>query len=212
MKRTIVYIDGFNLYFGLREQGWRRFYWLNPSKFGTSVARDGQQVTQVKYFTSRIKGPPEKRKRQNSYLTAVKSLSDVLVVEGQYRSDPILCPRCAVQFVCKSCGISGYDQHEKMTDVNIATSMLSDAMRNRMDDAILVTGDSDQRPTLDALRRIGKSVYVVFPPKRFSADLKAGATDSGFALEESYRKSQFPDVVDLANGYTVVKPDRWMKR
>ena len=29
MERVISYIDGFNLYFGLRSKGWRRFYWLS---------------------------------------------------------------------------------------------------------------------------------------------------------------------------------------
>jgi hypothetical protein len=27
--RTIAYIDGFNLYYGLRSKGWKRYYWLN---------------------------------------------------------------------------------------------------------------------------------------------------------------------------------------
>jgi hypothetical protein len=29
MQRVIAYIDGYNLYFGLREKGWKWFYWLN---------------------------------------------------------------------------------------------------------------------------------------------------------------------------------------
>ena len=29
MNRVIAYVDGFNLYFGLKDKGWRRFYWLN---------------------------------------------------------------------------------------------------------------------------------------------------------------------------------------
>ena len=29
MNRVIAYIDGYNLYHGLREQNWKRFYWLN---------------------------------------------------------------------------------------------------------------------------------------------------------------------------------------
>ncbi|MBP7766428.1 MAG: hypothetical protein KA113_14680, partial [Syntrophaceae bacterium] len=28
-ERVIAYIDGFNLYFGLKSKGWRRYYWLN---------------------------------------------------------------------------------------------------------------------------------------------------------------------------------------
>jgi len=30
MDRVIAYVDGFNLYFGLKSKGWRRYYWLNP--------------------------------------------------------------------------------------------------------------------------------------------------------------------------------------
>ena len=29
MPRVVTYIDGFNLYFGLRSQGWERFLWLD---------------------------------------------------------------------------------------------------------------------------------------------------------------------------------------
>ena len=30
MNRVMGYIDGFNLFFGLRDSGLRRYYWLNP--------------------------------------------------------------------------------------------------------------------------------------------------------------------------------------
>jgi len=29
MQRVIAYVDGYNLYHGLREKGWKWFYWLN---------------------------------------------------------------------------------------------------------------------------------------------------------------------------------------
>jgi len=29
MDRVITYIDGFNLYFGLKSKDWQRYYWLN---------------------------------------------------------------------------------------------------------------------------------------------------------------------------------------
>ena len=29
MERVNAYIDGFNLYFGLKSKGWRRYYWLD---------------------------------------------------------------------------------------------------------------------------------------------------------------------------------------
>jgi len=30
--RVIAYIDGFNLYFGLKSKGWKRYYWLDLSE------------------------------------------------------------------------------------------------------------------------------------------------------------------------------------
>lgn len=27
-RRVITYIDGFNLYFGLKSKGWKRYYWI----------------------------------------------------------------------------------------------------------------------------------------------------------------------------------------
>ena len=29
MERIVAYIDGFNLYYGMKEKGWKYFYWLN---------------------------------------------------------------------------------------------------------------------------------------------------------------------------------------
>jgi len=28
-ERLVFYVDGFNLYFGLKERRWRKYYWLN---------------------------------------------------------------------------------------------------------------------------------------------------------------------------------------
>ena len=37
MERVTVYIDGFNLYYGLREKGWRRYYWLNLRRLSENI-------------------------------------------------------------------------------------------------------------------------------------------------------------------------------
>lgn len=34
MNRVISDIDGFNLYFGLKEKSWRRYYWSTAWSFG----------------------------------------------------------------------------------------------------------------------------------------------------------------------------------
>ena len=42
MKQAIAYIDGFNLYFGLRSKGWKRFYWLNLQKVAQHLLKPDQ--------------------------------------------------------------------------------------------------------------------------------------------------------------------------
>ena len=39
IERVIVYIDGFNLYFGLKSKGWKRYYWLNLQKLAIKLLK-----------------------------------------------------------------------------------------------------------------------------------------------------------------------------
>ena len=41
-EKVIVYIDGFNLYFGLKEKKWKKFYWLNLKKLAKSLVKKEQ--------------------------------------------------------------------------------------------------------------------------------------------------------------------------
>ncbi len=33
MNQVGAYIDGFNLYFGMKNRRWKRYYWLNVEKY-----------------------------------------------------------------------------------------------------------------------------------------------------------------------------------
>ena len=50
MDRVIVYVDGFNLYYGLRSKGWKRFYWLDiqSSKKHHSYLSSGPVIVRSK--------------------------------------------------------------------------------------------------------------------------------------------------------------------
>ncbi len=51
-QRVIAYIDGFNLYFGLKAMGWRRYYWLDLFKLSRNLLKTNQELVAVKYFTA----------------------------------------------------------------------------------------------------------------------------------------------------------------
>ena len=116
-----VYIDGFNLYFGLRSKGWRRYYWADLRRLAENLLRSEQRLVAVRYFSARISarpGNPNKRKRQATYLEALETLPDFHTHFGHYLAKPQR---------CNACGATWDTHEEKMTDVNIAVELLGDA-------------------------------------------------------------------------------------
>jgi hypothetical protein len=68
MERVVAYIDGFNLYFGLRSKGWKGYYWLNIRALAQNLLKPDQALVSTKYFTARITGPPDKEQRQSTFI------------------------------------------------------------------------------------------------------------------------------------------------
>ena len=56
--RVIVYVDGFNLYYGLKDSGLRRYYWLDIQKLAKNLLKPNQRLVAVRYFTTRLKETP----------------------------------------------------------------------------------------------------------------------------------------------------------
>ena len=124
-ERVIVYIDGFNLYYGLRSRGWRRYLWLDLHRLSENLLRPAQRLEAVRYFTARISAEshdPDRPRRQGMYLEALETLSDLSLHYGAYITKEHRCP---------TCGATTRTFEEKMTDVNIAVEMLSDAQGQR---------------------------------------------------------------------------------
>ena len=201
-ERVIVYIDGFNLYFGLRDKGWKKYYWLDFNKLALSLLRGDQVLVRTKYFTSKITSPPDKRKRQEAFLSAVNTLPNFEMHFGRYQT---------FEQSCRVCGHKHLDSNEKRTDVNIATHLLVDAFQGAFDTAILVSADSDLTNPILEINRLfpQRLVKVAFPPGRFSLELKNAARLSFQIYEGKLRKSLLPEQVVLASGYVVQRPLSW---
>lgn len=204
MKRVIAYVDGFNLYFGLREAGLKRYYWLDVSALARNLLKPGQQLVATHYFTARIRGTGNNapdRKRQSDYLEALDSVG-VYCHFGHYLQKTQRCHKC---------GANWPYYEEKMTDVNIATQLLLDACDDLFDVALVVSGDSDlSTPIQRVLKRFpNRRVVIAFPPKRFSAQLKNCASGALFIGEDKFRKSQLPNQITKPDGYVLVRPSTW---
>ena len=202
MERIITYIDGFNLYFGLKSKNWKKYYWLNLKELSNNLLIKDQKLVKTKYFTSRVKDNPEKQKRQSTFIDALETLSDFEIYYGKYQQNKVECYQCHYVFS---------DQNEKMTDVNIATEMLCDAFRDSYDTAILISGDSDLIPPIRAIQYHfpRKKVIVAFPPERYNKSVKDVAKGSFIIGRSKLHNSLFPDTLTSKTGFLLNKPKEW---
>ncbi len=84
--RTVVYVDGLNLYYGCLKH--TPYKWLDISKVcGYLFPND--TITAIKYFTAPIKlrvsdVDTDKPNRQQMYLRALRTISRLEIIEGHF--------------------------------------------------------------------------------------------------------------------------------
>jgi uncharacterized LabA/DUF88 family protein len=200
-KKINVYIDGFNLYFGMRAAGFDHCKWLDVYALSVMLKNDDHNLNVVKYFTARVSDTTSKGKRQSVYIDALMT-TPVQFVYGQYRPEEIECYECFNTFT---------HSKEKMTDVNIATHMIVDAYKDEYDVALLISGDSDLVPPVKAIKELfpNKEILVAFPPLRESNELRKCA-DSVFVIgKKKIEQCLLPNEVENKYAFKIKKPKEW---
>lgn len=205
MERVSVYVDGFNLYYGLRNRGWRRYYWLDLRSMSENLLRPNQTLAFVRYFIANLLPLPDASDeilRQEVYLRALETLPNLSIHYGYFLPKDATCHRCGTTW-------TAYE--EKMTDVNVAVELLSDAQDDAFDTAIVVSGDSDLSGPISAVleRYPRKRVLVAFPPNRASKRLRETATATFTIGRRILSRSQLPDSVIKPDGYVLRRPESW---
>lgn len=202
-QRVIVYVDGFNFYYGLKHPRWKRYYWLDIVKLFEQFMRPNQELVAVKYFSARP-NDHDKSKRQDVFFQANLHNPKFRLILGKYLRK---------QFTCFGCGKTIHTYEEKESDVRIATQIVADAYQHNCDVSIVVSADSDMVPAIELAREAGNTVYIYFPPNHKSSNLTTLAGGSGAVKMEQYesrfRKALLPDGITLRNGYVLHIPSLW---
>jgi uncharacterized LabA/DUF88 family protein len=200
---VIAYIDGFNLYNGLRDKYHRQYLWLDLEALCRSLLLPGQRLAKVKYFTAAVRRQPGSLRRQQTYWNALDVHSAHLSIErGRFQEKSLS---------CRSCGTVWRSYEEKETDVAIAVSLVEDAAKKSFGTALLLSADSDLCPAVRSVRRLHPSGKVVaaFPPARRSDDMRR-AVDASFTIgERKLRASLLPHDVRSAGGKVFSRPASW---
>ena len=216
MKKTLVYIDGYNLYYGLLKGS--KYKWLDLLALSKALLRQEHEIIGVNYFTAYIKTYPHDQaaaERQNVYIQALESCEKVNVVQGFYRKSNVLMP--VVDDSCRVCEnvtdglVRVVKLEEKKSDVNLAVKMVVDAAQNMADAYVVITGDSDQTGAIEAVRRnYGKPVLVFNPHEGNSLHLKKAASYYKNIPRDLPAKCQLPDRIQVgAHGNFIHRPEAW---
>jgi len=206
-KKTIVYIDGFNLYYGCVKGTADR--WLNLQLFFERLRQD-DDIIKVKYFTALVDGPG--KSRQADYIRALETQTKMEIILGRFKNKTL---QCRVS-ECTLGGRRSYSaKEEKRTDVSIAISIVSDAYEDLADRFVVVSGDSDLVPPVHLVKtKFPKKEMVVYIPSRSAnrgaaTELRSAADKSRTLPLDLLKKCQFPASIPDSFGNVIKKPEGW---
>ena len=206
--RTYIYVDGFNLYYGvLRNTRWK---WLDLPALFANVLKPHHDIVKVKYFTARVSGSPTDKsapRRQNVYLHALQNYRpEVDVYYGQFMTHKIRAP--LVEPIANQRVVEVFRTEEKGTDVNLAVHLLNDSWLDLYDCAVVVSNDSDLAEGMRLVKEHrNKKIGLVTPGRRHpSKQLRAHADFSRKVRPSALKLSQLPDRIP---GTSFSKPPEW---
>ena len=219
--RTIVYIDGFNLYYRmLKARPGKK--WLNQKELAARVLDRSHQIARVNYYIARVSArahDPDAPARQAIYLKALATIPELVVHEGSFMmSEPWMAlasppqakpdgyewnsPVPSVVKVLKS--------EEKGSDVNLGAHLVRDAYTNAFDVAVVLTNDSDLvEPIRIATVEAGKRVGLLVPVKYPNQSLINVASFYLHIRPGHLARAQFPNPVTTSEGKEIWKPSEW---
>lgn len=223
---TIVYIDGYNLFYGrLRNTA---FKWLDPFILFQSIAKiqnPSSNIIKVKYFTAPVKANfsshgQESSIAQQSYHRALQAIyaNEFEIIEGYHTVEKGY-PPLYNRPIDKDDRVEIWKFEEKQTDVNIALHMYRDAMRESSSQQILASNDSDLELALKLIAKDKPEIILglVIPRakptgKHFRPPNKGLSRHVNWTrshiLDQECQAAQLPNMVPT-NKKPIHKPNYW---
>ncbi len=208
-QKTIVYIDGFNLYYGCLKHS--PYKWLDLRQLFTKLLDPSHEIIAIKYFTAHISGREGNHHsmiRQKIYLKALEAfIPEVKIYYGHYLTHSIQ----AKVVTPPPEFMKVYKTEEKGSDVNLALHILNDAWLEAYDCAVLVSNDSDLAESLRMVKaQHQRKIGLIFPntdAKRYPSHQLAQHADFIKRIRCGVlAKAQLPLKIP---GTEIVKPAAW---
>ena len=210
MKRTYVYVDGFNLYYrALRKT---KFKWLNLDALVRGLLDADNSVDRIRYFTAPVSGKfdPGVPVRQQRYMQALRTLPSITIHEGNFLTKPKMRPLVS-PMPGGPTHVEIWNTEEKGSDVNLATYLIHDAWQDLFDVAVVLSQDTDLNEPVRIVRdEIKKSIGVIILDGKAPGKLASFGSFVRHITPADLAASQFPDRVPFGNrGKAAERPKEW---
>lgn len=211
VKRTYVYVDGFNLYYRTLRK--TKYKWLNLEALASGLLDPENEIQRIRYFTAPVSGKfdPGVPVRQQRYLQALRTLPSVSIHEGNFLTRPKIRP-----LVNPAPGgpthVEIWNTEEKGSDVNLATYLVHDAWRDLFDVAVVLSQDTDLNEPVRIVRdEIKKSIGVIVLDGKAPGKLSTFGSFVRHISPADLAASQFPNIVPFGQrGKSVARPLEWL--
>ena len=207
--RTYVYVDGFNLYYGVLKGS--PYKWLDLLKLFQIALQPHHHILAIKFFTAHVSATPadpSKPQRQDTYLRALQHYRpEVEIHLGHFLSHNVRLPLAAPTARQRTAEV--VKTEEKASDVNLAVHLLNDCWLDAYDCALVVTNDSDIAEAMRLVKQHdGKLIGLATPGSRHPSRQLMSHADFSLRIRNKtiLRQSQLPDPIP---GTTIHKPVAW---
>jgi uncharacterized LabA/DUF88 family protein len=207
--RTIVYVDGFNFYYGAVKG--TTLKWLDYRALAAALLR-GHQIDAVKYFIARVQDRPDDlglSQRQDTYIRALEAYSKIEVHYGQFQRRPKRRPLADKLAKGVVEMVTVIDTEEKGSDVSLGSHLVWDACHRNMNAALVMSNDSDLQTPVTMAEQAGVRVITVNPHKQSDQPRRLRSSDKRTLNRRLLVRSQLPNPVTDDRGEQILKPPEW---
>lgn len=220
--KTTIYIDGYNLYFGLVKN--TTYKWLNLISLFTEIVKiqnPNSSIINIKYFSAPVltrfsKHKTQSQASQSRYHRALEVTggSKFKIINGYFEANRSTPPVYEKSIDLQN-KVEVWKLEEKQTDVNIALEMYRDSLNRINEQQVLVSNDSDLIPAMKLICKDSPQIELglVLPKKKSQKRQNAELAQLAnwvrrHVTDEELQQHQLPNMI-ATNKKPIYKPLYW---
>jgi uncharacterized LabA/DUF88 family protein len=211
--KVVFLIDGFNVYFSVRDCMKRdriqHGKWFDYRRYCEMIVKQnsnfpsGSVVARVRLYSAFAHHLHPDVSKRHKVLNEAMRLTNVDVVMGNFKKKTLKCNDCRAEYLT---------HEEKETDINVAMGVIEAFLVDQADCAVIVSGDTDLIAAIKAAKRFfpDKKIGIVTPAHRGNREIEKAAHFHIGIKPAHYEKYQLPNQIfdNEANAF-VTKPPEW---